>query len=164
MNAQLEDSDITEATAEYLWAVCGEGKLAPISVVRRRDFDDADNVALVSGVRDRLAAFRQGARLTVHRTGDGYEAYREPYKDLLRNILDEWQRGEIPGGTARLMTGSVSYGQLYGLARDLHVQIRFFPRVVAQRIASGDLTRDEGRRMLGIEDSDIGAFVEAWTL
>ncbi len=164
MTAKLQDSDMTEAAAEYLWSCAEQGKLAPLSVVRRRDFGDEDNEALVSGVRRRLAAFRLGARLTEHRSGDGYEAYREPYRKLLHDLVDEWQRGDIPGGTARLMSGSVSYGALYGLARELGVEIQFWPKDIAQRVASGDLTPDEGQRMLGIQDSEIGAFVEAWTL
>lgn len=83
----------------------------------------------------------------------------------IREVLTKWQRGDISGAEARLATGSVSYGALYGLARDLDVKIRFLPRDVAQWIASGDLTREAGRQMLGIEDpEEMPAFVEAWTL
>ncbi|KQS84851.1 hypothetical protein [Rhizobium sp. Leaf383] len=164
MSAQLQDSDITEAAAEYLWSVCGQGRLAPLAVVRRQDFDDAVNGALVDGVRHKLSTFRQGDRLTDHRSGDGYEALREPYRQLLRDLLDKWQRGETSGGTARLMTGSVSYGALYGLARDLGVEIRAMPRDIAARVVSGDLTAEEARDILGIEDFELGAFLEAWTL
>ncbi|WP_421477724.1 hypothetical protein [Agrobacterium tumefaciens] len=164
MSAQLQDSDITEAAAAYLWSVCGEGRLAPLLVVRRRDFNDLDNDSLVAGVRDKLASFRKGERLTHHQSGDGYEALRDPYRKLLNDLVDGWQRGEIPGATARLMSGSVSYGALYGLARELEVEIRFKPRDIAARVQSGELTAEDAQAILGIEDSEVGAFIEAWTL
>lgn len=164
MTVKLQDSDITEAAAAYLWSVCGEGRLAPLSVVRRPDFGNLENEAVVTGVRDKLVAFRKGARLTDHGSGDGYEVLREPYRQLLNDLVDGWQRGEIPGDTARLMSGSVSYGALYGLARELEVEIRFKPRDIAARVQSGELTAEDAQAILGIEDSEIQAFVEAWTL
>lgn len=164
MSAPLRDSHITEAAAEYLWSCVGQGKLAPLAVVRRQDLDGEVNGALVDGVRQRLAAFRKGARLTDHTSGDGYEALREPYRQLLRDIVDGWQRGEIGGGQTRLMTGSVSYGLLYGLARELDVEIRVMPRDIAARVVSGDLTIAEARDILGIEDAEVAAFIEAWAL
>jgi hypothetical protein len=86
-------------------------------------------------------------------------------RDMTFAVLTAWQRGEMEGAEARLRTCSVSYGALYGLARDLGVEIRFTPRDIAQRIVSGALTPAEAQRMLGIEDSEeMAAFVEAWTL
>ncbi|MBD8663058.1 hypothetical protein IFT59_07300 [Rhizobium sp. CFBP 8752] len=165
MTAKVQDSDIVEAAAEYLWSVCEPGKLAPLAVVRRADLGDADNGVLVTGVRDRLARFSNGARLTSHGSGDGYEAFRDPYRALLRDLIDGWQSGQIQGGTARLMSGARSYGDLYRLARDLDVQIRVKPADIAARIVSGDLTPAAGQAILGIEDSDeMKAFVEAWTM
>lgn len=80
-------------------------------------------------------------------------------------VLTAWQRGEILGTEARLRTDSRSYGALYGLARDLGVEILFRPRDIAARIASGNLTPSEGQAILGIEDSDeMSAFVSAWML
>lgn len=86
-------------------------------------------------------------------------------KANIRNVLTRWQRGEISGAEARLATDSRSYGDLYGLARRLEVEIRFKPGDVAQWIASGDLTPEAGCQILGIEDpEELPAFVEAWTL
>lgn len=84
---------------------------------------------------------------------------------MIFQVLTEWQRGEMRGAEARLRTGSSSYGSLYGLARDLGVEIRFWPRDIAQRIASGDLAPGEGQAILGIQDSEeMSAFVSAWML
>lgn len=86
-------------------------------------------------------------------------------RDMIFGVLTAWQRGEMPGAEARLRTDSRSYGALYGLARDLGVEILFRPRDIAARIASGDLTPAEGQAILGIEDpNEMSAFVEAWTL
>lgn len=80
-----------------------------------------------------------------------------------RVAVKAWQGGEIDGLRARQITGARSYGDLYRIAMEQDVEVRFRPADVARRVFNGDMTAADGRRTMGIgSDAELEAFVSAW--
>lgn len=83
MTAKLQDSDITDAAAEYVWSSVEAGHLTPLAVALPRLIGDGDeHRVFLDAVHFLLIAYRDGARLTRHRSGDGYEAMRHRFREL----------------------------------------------------------------------------------
>lgn len=83
MTDKVQESDIIEAAAEYVWSCVGTGRLTPLSDALPRSKDDDDeHRAFVAAVHRLLVAYRDGGRLTRHRSGDGYEAMRPKFREL----------------------------------------------------------------------------------
>ena len=81
--SQLQDSDIAEAAAHYIWASIGRGRLVPLeTAVRRVHEEEAEHEAFVVAVHALLIAFQNGERLTAHRSGDTCEPLREDFRRL----------------------------------------------------------------------------------
>lgn len=80
-----------------------------------------------------------------------------------RIAVTSWQGGEIDGRRAREITGARSYGDLYRIAMEQGVELRFRPADVARRVFNGELTNQQGRNAMGIgTDAELEAFVSAW--
>lgn len=78
-------------------------------------------------------------------------------------VVEVWQRGDISGLIARQLAGAASYGNLYRILRDNGMAVRFRPADVAGSARDGDIPRVKVCEIFGIEDSEVDAFIAAWT-
>ncbi len=86
--------------------------------------------------------------------------------DDIRNgipVVEVWQRGDVSGTIARQLVGAMSYGSLYRILRDNGMAVRFRPADIAGSARDGDIPRVKVCEIFGIEDSEVDAFITAWT-
>ncbi len=78
-------------------------------------------------------------------------------------VVGAWQRGEVSGAIARTLVGARSYGDLYRILRDNQMPVTFTPGDVARWAVDGKIQRAEVGEIMGIQDTEIDAFIAAWT-
>lgn len=78
-------------------------------------------------------------------------------------VVDVWQRFEVSGFIARALARAASYGDLYRILRDNGMPIGFRPTDVARWAAEGKISKAEVGEIFGLQDSEIDAFIAAWT-
>ncbi|WP_296069414.1 hypothetical protein [uncultured Agrobacterium sp.] len=78
-------------------------------------------------------------------------------------VVGAWQCGEVSGAIARQLIGARSYGDLYRILRNNQLPVSFKPGDVATWAADGKIQRAEVGEIMGIQDTEIDAFIVAWT-
>ncbi|MBB4102366.1 hypothetical protein [Allorhizobium borbori] len=76
IDMSFDRHDVVEAAAAYVDVSVALGRLDPLETVL------SSRPALIDDVRALLDRYRDGERLTAHRSGDAYEAMRREFKGL----------------------------------------------------------------------------------
>ncbi len=74
--------DVVEGAGAYIWSSVEIGHLVPVAEAVQWHGSEAERMMFVAEVEALLAAYRAGARLTSHRSGDVYEPMRDLFTIL----------------------------------------------------------------------------------
>ena len=90
----------------------------------------------------------------------------EALRDEIRQgvaVVDVWRRFEVGGRIARELVDARSYGDLYWILQVNDMEPGCRPAEVARWVADGTMDRSQVVEIFGIEDSEVDAFLSAWS-